>query len=467
MPPTQTSTTVKVLSPTLHLYHYVLRNGINEHPETLKERRKLFNDNLQKIASHLTTSTGKSGSDVVKLIPIEQERFGTVLDFTSVPPECQKPNNDRLYFETGIIRSRLAARRINDTYFLRLIRYIPSAKGEQSLDLFENLSEHLGSLQVELGQTAILAGILDPQPSSQSIDSVAATCLSHYYSKPIPSDKLIDNEFLDSHFYIYPQTVTIKQFNEYSIESTNLACVFLYKDQAAEGQADKVYSIFQNFLLSYHKINFFYCQSLVLKKILAKQYEAIERQTEDYPEQKWDGKSLIELPQQSLDYYKQLSFLEDQARLVEVHQSNYRECIEQIEQKTGQKVPAFFADFEKDIAFYLEQMKADIGFLSPGIQLYEKLMLSVQTQVSINEAAIQDRQAKLGQLLTGVGTAIAIGQIVSQPITTTLSLYLDKGKTEPSLSSLWLSASLTITLSILTGYAISVRVYQWFTKDKF
>ncbi|MGK7874625.1 MAG: hypothetical protein AB4426_15360 [Xenococcaceae cyanobacterium] len=42
MPPTQTNTSVKVLSPTLHLYHYVLRNGINERPETLETRREFW-----------------------------------------------------------------------------------------------------------------------------------------------------------------------------------------------------------------------------------------------------------------------------------------------------------------------------------------------------------------------------------------------------------------------------------------
>jgi hypothetical protein len=112
-------------------------------------------------------------------------------------------------------------------------------------------------------------------------------------------------------------------------------------------------------------------------------------------------------------------------------------------------------------------MKANIGFLSPGVQLYEKLMLSVQTQVSISEDAIRDRQAKLGQLFTGLGAAIAIGQIISQPMTSTLSLYLDKGKNQPSVTSLWLGALLTVILSIMVGYAISVKFYQRFTKDRF
>ncbi|MBD2772348.1 hypothetical protein [Iningainema tapete] len=466
MPLTQNSLTVKIVSPTLHLYYYMLRNGINESPEAVQERRKLFNDNLNKIASHLISSTGRSGSDIVQLISIEKEYYGTVLDFSNVPPECRK-NNDRLYFESGIIHSRLAARRFNDTYFLRLTRYVPSVQGEQPLELFANLGEHLNTLDVELGQTVILAGILTAQSHSQSTDSIAAECLSHYYSKTISTNELIVNKFIDCPFYIYPQTVTLNQFGEYSIESKKLACVFLYKDEQVENQANTGYNILQNLLLSYHKINFFYSQSLILKKILAKQYEAIERLTEDYAKRKWDRLSLLQLPQESLNYYKRLSFLEDQARLVEVHQSNYRECIEQIEQKIGQKVPMFFAEFEQDIAFYLEQMKANIGFLNPGIQLYEKLMLSVQTQVSMSEDAIRDRQAKLGQLLTGVGAAIAVGQIVSQPVTNTLSLYLDQGKNQTSVASLWLGALLTVSLSLLIGYAISVKVYQWFTKDKF
>jgi len=467
---TQNSPTVKVISPTLHLYYYVLRHGINESPETLKERRKFFSDNLNQIASHLTSSTGIKGSNIVKLIPPEKEHYGTVLDFDNVPPECRKSNNDRLYFETGILHSRLAARRFNDTYFLRLTRYVSNQNEEQSLKLFENLCEHLNNLNIELGETVILAGIFTPQSSSQSPDSIAAECLNYYYNKTIPADEIIANEFLGSPFYIYPQKVPFKQIGnnpEYTVESTKLTCVFLYKDDNVERQADAVYKILQNLLLSYHKINFFYSQSLFLKKILAEKYKTIEQLTEDYNQRKWDSLSLVKLPQQSLDYYKKLSFLEDQARLVEVHLTNYREYLQQIEQKTGQPVPAFLAKFEKDTEFYLEQMKSNIGFLSPGIQLYEKLMLSVQTQVSISEKFIKDRQAKLGQLLTGVGSAIAVGQIISQPMTSTLSLQLDKGEKQPSVTSLWLGALLTIFVSVMFGYFISIKVYQWFTKDKF
>ncbi|MEL6166352.1 MAG: hypothetical protein AAFR37_22290, partial [Cyanobacteria bacterium J06628_3] len=139
----QNSFEVKIISPTLHLYHYILRNGINESSERIEERRKLFENNLNKIASYLTSSTGIKGSDIVKLVSLKEEHNGNILDFTKVPSECRKLNNDRLYFETGIIHSRLAARRLNDNYFLRLIRYVPSAKGEQSLKFFENLCEHL------------------------------------------------------------------------------------------------------------------------------------------------------------------------------------------------------------------------------------------------------------------------------------------------------------------------------------
>lgn len=473
MNPTQTSTTLKVLSPTLHLYHYVLRNSINDRPETLENRRKFFSDNLQKLTTHLTSSSGKSASNFVKLVPIEQDLVssGTLLDLTNVPTECKQPNDDRLYLDTGIIRSRLAARRLNDTYLLRFTSYVPSVNQEQPLPVFANLGEHIASLPPELGQTVILAAIL---PTSQSsppdIRRIAADCLNHYYGTPINPDDLILDKFLDSPFCIYAKPITIKQFNEYIVESIHLTCVFLYKDQVVEQQADKIYRIFQDMLLSYHKIHFFHSQSIALKQILAKQYEAIERLTEEYTKQKWDSQSLKKLPQQSLEYYKKLSFLEDQAKSVRVNLNNYQECIRDIEQHTGQNMPQFFADFEQEINFYLEQMEVNIGFLSPGIQLHEKLMLSVQTQVSIDEAAYQnqrsEQQAQLGQILAGVGAAIGVGQIINPPITLTISQYLDQGKPQPSLSSTWLGTVLTIILSIGAGYYISKLVYRWFIKRK-
>jgi hypothetical protein len=93
-------------------------------------------------------------------------------------------------------------------------------------------------------------------------------------------------------------------------------------------------------------------------------------------------------------------------------------------------------------------------------------MLSVQTQVSINEAVIQDNQAKLGQILTVAGTTIAFAQIAQEPITTTISEHIDKNQSlqSPSLLSLWISAGLTIFISLVVGYLVSLVFYQWFAK---
>ncbi|MEW6497999.1 MAG: hypothetical protein AB1589_36690 [Cyanobacteriota bacterium] len=486
MNPTQTNATVKVLSPTVHLYHYVLGNSINDRPDKLNDRREVFRKNLQELVAHLTSSTDKSASIVVKLVPVEQDRpYGTVLDLTNVPAEYKKNNDDRLYLNTSIIRSRLAARRLNDTYLLRFTSFVPSVQQEQPLPVFANLGEHIARLPPELGQTVILAAILPTsQYSTRDIPLVAANCLSSYYGTSIDSDKLIINEFLGSPFCIYAKRVILKQFEKYSLESIQLACVFLYKDQGTEQQANKVYRILQDMLLSYHKIQFFHFQSITLKKVIAKQYEALEHLTEEYSQKEWNSQSLKKLPQESLEYYKRLSFLEDQASTVRVNQSNYQECIRQIEEQTGQKVPQFFAEFEQNINFYLEQIKINIGFLSPGIQLFEKLMLSVQTQVSLDEAEYQkkqkelrereedlqkhqeEQQNKLAQILAGVGAAIGVGQIINPPITATISQWCDKDKTEPSVSSSWLGAGATIALSMVFGIIISVIVYRWFTKPK-
>ncbi|AVH66189.1 hypothetical protein NPM_4675 [Nostoc sp. 'Peltigera membranacea cyanobiont' N6] len=480
MSPTQISTTTKLLSPTLHLYHYVLRNSMNERHEILEKRRGFFVNNLQKLASHLTSSSGKNFSSFLKFLPIEQDltASGTVLDLANVPSECRSstnPNDDRLYLDTGIIRSRFAARRLNDTYLLRFTSYIPSIHQEQPLPVFANLGEGIASLPIELGQTVILAGILpESQYSKQEILPIAANCFSHYYGTKINPDKLILNEFLGSPFCIYVQPVIVEQFNEYTVNSIHLTCVFLYKDEMTQTQADEVYRILTYLLFSYHKIFFFSSQSIALKKKVAKNYEYIERLTEEYAQHKWDSQSLKKLPQESLEYYKKLSFLEDQKRLVEVNYKNYKESIAQIREITGQDVPLFFYEFEKDIKFYLEQLQSNIAFLSPGIQLFDKLMQSVQTQVSIDEENrqnIQDeKQAQLGQIFAGVGAAIGIAQIITTPVTNSFSLYIDKNNnqanSQPSIPSLWLGAIVSITLSILIGYFISLKVYKWFTRSK-
>ena len=301
---------------------------------------------------------------------------------------------------------------------------------------------------------------------------MAAACLNYYYNFPvegedsIQAENLIENEFLGSKFYIYKKMVIAEQVKEYTVESIELVCVFLYANEETEKKADKVYQLLPELLLSYHKIHFFDSQSLILKKLLNQKYEILERQTEkSHPIQ--NKLTLIRnLPQESLNYYKRLSFLEDQQRTISINSTNYDNIIKDIEQEIDNKMPDFFVEAQKDFKFYSDQIESNINFLRPGIELYEKLMLSVQTEVSLDQATIQERQAKLGQLLTGSGAAIAIGQILNTPITLTVSKLLDENSTQPSINSLWLGSLLTILLSVIAGYEISKRVYQWFIKDK-
>ncbi|MDJ0578956.1 hypothetical protein [Crocosphaera sp.] len=471
MTQTQTNTSIKMISPTLHLYYYVLRNGMNEPVEELEKRRHFFNENLQKITSHLTSKNGENAAKFITLLPLQQDPkiTGSVLDFSKIPTECKKNNNDRVYLTTGIINSRLAARRLNDTYLLRLTRYISSIEGQQSLNIFSNLSEHLSNLELELGQTVILAGILPDTTTLEQNRTIATHSLNQYYNQEIDTNKLITDEFLDSPFYIYTQSVEVKKSNKYSVEAIKLACVFLYKNETVETKSATAYRILQNLLLSYHKINFFYSQSLVLKTLLEEQYKKIECLTEDYAKQEWDSKKLKQIPQDSLKYYQRLSFLEDQAKLVEFNLKNYQECLQQIKDKTGYELPKFFQNFAGESEFYLEQMQANIAFLQPALHLYDKLMLSVQTQVSIEEAQRQEnkskKEAQLAQIFTGIGTAIAVGQLLTEPLIKTISQYLEPTQQNPSLKSLWLGTIFSICISLMVGFIISWIAYKWLKKD--
>lgn len=472
----QNLNSLKITSPTLHFYHYVLRNSLNEPEKKLEERRDFFSKNLHELASHLTSRSGKKAAEFVRLIPLEKDLLlsGSLLDLTQVPDECKKPNSDRLYLETGTRHSRLAVRRLNDTYLLRFTSYIPSAESPRSLKTFAELSEHISNLPIELGQTAILAGILpetDYQPAD--ITKIAAKCLTKYFGPEIKPELVTASEFLGSPFCVYWQPVPVQISPQFSLNSIHLAAVFLYKDAETEKKANIFYNILQEMLLSYHKIHFFHSQSLELKKILSQQYETIERLAENYAQEKWDKESLKTLPQQSLEYYKRLSYLSDQQKTIAVNLHNYRECLKQIEQYSQQPMPEFFRDFQSEADCYLQQIETTIGFLSPGLQLYDKLMLTTQTQVSIDDERLQkqqsDQQQKLGQLLTGSCAAIAIGQILSPAITASIShYYIDKNQPQsPSVGSLWLGGFLTILLSLLSGWLVSRLVYQWFTKEKF
>ncbi|MEL4896620.1 hypothetical protein [Crocosphaera sp. Alani8] len=114
-------------------------------------------------------------------------------------------------------------------------------------------------------------------------------------------------------------------------------------------------------------------------------------------------------------------------------------------------------------------MKTDISFLSPALNLYDKLMISVQTQVSIDEAKRQDskseKEAQLGQIFAGIGTAIAVGQLLTGPLTKTISQHLEPTQQNPSLKSIWLGTSISIIISLIMGYIISLIAYKWLKKD--
>ncbi|MDJ0728731.1 MAG: hypothetical protein QNJ33_01945 [Crocosphaera sp.] len=75
------------------------------------------------------------------------------------------------------------------------------------------------------------------------------------------------------------------------------------------------------------------------------------------------------------------------------------------------------------------------------------------------------REAQLGQIFTGIGTAIAVGQLLTEPLTKTISQYLEPTQQNPSLTSLWLGTSVTIIISIMMGYFISLIAYRWLKKN--
>lgn len=462
----------KITSPTLHLYHYVLRNGLNETEDSIQKRYDQFKNKLEGFAVHFTSKSKKNAKHLLHLLPIQNHPLsGSLLNLDPVPDEC-KTLKDRLSLETGTESTRLAVRRINDTYLLRVTRYISSQYNEQSLATFGQLSKHiLNDLPIELGQTTILAGVIPENEYKDKESQIAAECLNHYFGRKIQENNLIPNEFLGSPFYLYSESTTVETYNNIPIKSIHLTAVFLYKDKTTENKANKFYNILQKMLLSYHKIGYFYSQSLALKQILSKQYAQIEQLAKDYGEQNWDKERLKELPKNSLEYYKYLSYLSDQENTVRANLRNYLECIQQIEQHTGSKMPEFFTQFQHEAEFYREQIQTTYGFLEPGLQLYDKLLLSVQTQVSIDDERIQkqqsEQQQKLGQLLTGSCAAIAIGQILAPAITTSLSQnYIDKHHPEtPSVLSLWCGAGVTILVSILLGWLVSQLIYRWFTGD--
>ncbi|MEL4896904.1 hypothetical protein, partial [Crocosphaera sp. Alani8] len=269
---------------------------MNEDSKTRQEKRNTFTKNLEKITSHLSSETGKNAKDFVNLVSFDSNFSSlpskSILDFSHVPSECQQFEDGLLDLKTNIFCSFLGVFLLNDTYLLRLTNYIPTEEGQKPLNSFSNLSEYVNDLQLELGQTIILAGILPEQTTSEENNLIANHCLSEYYNQAIDPKNIISNEFLGCPFYIYPQKVKVQQPDNYIVDSVKLVCVFLYKSEDIESKADDIYPIFQDLLLSYHKINFFYAQSRILKNRLEQQYKDIECLTEEYTKQPWNRQAL-------------------------------------------------------------------------------------------------------------------------------------------------------------------------------
>jgi hypothetical protein len=463
MSPSQANSTYKVLCPTLHLYLYEVRNSINDSPEIINTQLSDFQENLKKLASDLDMSSGTKAVDIIKFVKADPEPYQTLLDFTEI--NNNQHSNNVLNLDYSDVKRQLAAHRLNDTYFLRFTSYIP---GEQPLIRLEYLSKGISTLKSQLGKTVILAVNLE---KNQDLTTdirliIARECLKQYYPKDknIEINEIQSQKILDSDFFIYQESQEIDTQSKYKIEVSYLTCVWLYENSDQEDQANDIYNLLNDFLLAYHKITFCYSQSIALKEILSDQYQKIEDLTDKNPKE-WNDSAIITLPQDSLEYYKKLYSLQDQSRTIKINFKNYQTLLKKI-QKLG-NVPKLFTEFEPKIELYLKQIESSIGFLTPGLQLYEKLMLSVQTQVSIKDANLQKGQTQLGQLLTGSCAAIAIGQILAPVITATISQkIIDKNNSaQPSVSSLWLGALLTIGLSIVSGWFVSRWVYQWFTKE--
>lgn len=451
-----------IISPSIQLYVYDLRNGLGQNSEDIEKNCQNFQKKLpEHIGDSFCQFDTSFDAEYVELLGSKRiEKF---------------ESRDKLY------QGYYYPVRLTDTYGLLLDYSLKDQTNPYPSNCFENIKtqveEKLKRQSASIGQTWVLTAIL-PRFSSKSPESIAKEC----YQAAIPDGNWVqdfqgEGNLLGGHiFELWRYNLRLQeevQLNSSdplqissigNIQDNQHVIIILYPDRVTAEQSSGFIFEWIPLFCYHHKIMFAYGQSRYLKQILKRDFVAIQQgithvkevsskrvKTQRIREILYDTQNILSR------YSVNVSYFHSQVRNIDTNLDNYKKRLGRFQEKLEQKAINTFIpeqiistvqnvilqnsifstllpsstlssiftqvaniSYINDLKFleiftnivndkYLLQLKKDYENLSPGLNLLKGLVNSIRSLNSIIEIDEEERersfQNNIAILGVGLGSA--------------------------------------------------------------
>ncbi|MEM1394845.1 MAG: hypothetical protein AAGG00_16450 [Cyanobacteria bacterium P01_H01_bin.150] len=451
---------------TITLYAFHLRHILTDSPNEVDYRESsLLWENLVKLGDSLPFHGLKDLRS--KLVCYQNNEYGSKLD-QSLPNDWLTDNGilnlGSITTENLEIEAELQPFLLNDTYAVDLTLFPKSPDTPISVSQLQQFKPSclLPSLiQASIGQTLWIYGEVDEHENCQELaNKYAEALLAGTNLKPV---LLSQGKLFGSQLFEYqsndpnePQNCTKRCHILISLNNNHASTPKLL------GEA---YNWLINLLCCYHKIFYIYQEACQRKPQARKIYSKLNNQVLKTLNQVAPSETeldvmkdwLKQLPQDALKYNVCLRDLNAHHTSIETNIANYRTCLQKITDIGD--VPSCWQVFLNRCYQWQTQIEIDINYLTPGKDLFERMIDSIRGIVEIEQAK-QDRS--LERTVQIVGFALGGGAMVSGVIAEHVEkpfIWLPNFKypRHPITNSLILSILATLLL-----YLIAL----WWTKPK-
>ncbi|MDJ1168698.1 hypothetical protein PMG71_04595 [Roseofilum sp. BLCC_M154] len=484
-----------IIYPTLDLYLYDLRNGLGEDLSEIQDNRNLFQ---AKLPEKLHTILFNKDTAF-------EAKYDPLLD----PPISKFGGND------GYIERCYYPVRLSDTYGLLFNCSSTNQTDPLPVNFVKTLKDYiereLKGQAATLGQTWMISGEL-PNESNQSPRELAKLCYSYLIPNGNWDEDLSKGGEGRLHggyvfeLWNYELTMPERSINLKTekpplltqIQKNIHVIIALYPDKKSAKKAVTYVTDWMTLFSYRSKIMWSYGQSRYLKELINQDFICINQSIQEMElasRKKVDLKkiqSILGQAQRTQSMYTMHGAkFQYQIKTIEVNLKNYNKRLHTIRQQLLNNTPSliflpthannnctdlnFLDKFSKIVQEqYLVQTQVDYDNFTPGSQLLEGLMNSIESLRVLVETDQAQRDRAFQHQVAIWGTALAVGSIVASvseqfPIVVVptvaateendakqhlLSPYLlDMGVTDP-----WLTPAISTVMTILTTAIVALFI---------
>ncbi|MUG94186.1 hypothetical protein F7734_18055 [Scytonema sp. UIC 10036] len=388
-----------LLSPSITLYAFHLRNSINQGEEpTVAEAPHLWEQlvdlgNKLHIAELQTLKQQLICYQNNEYFPQAEDSLG--VEYSTLLRNQEQSLNFRLIPQTGglELQGLLCPFRLHDTY---AIDFTLSSTDTLTLPQLSRLNPSNlllpPQIQASLGQTLLLFG--QPIEQQEDYQDLADACVAQILPERNPTELVGTGYLLGNPIFEYESAHTEP--------SQKLHILVWFKCQDMNPtHMDKVAEILLYLLWCRHKIQYVYYESRWCDRKAKQLYGKLEEyrrrfsQISQAANQQWRLRQLLsELQQTELEYVRYLGELSDHESTIAINEQNYRAKLEKLESLPDTNL-RLWQQFLHHIRNKLQQqIQTDLRFLERGRDRFQHLKATVKETIASQPVEMEARFIK-------------------------------------------------------------------------